>query len=146
MIAYFIAITLAINPIIHPKYFAYTEQIINQSGWSGMSSYFTQDDIPWGMVHLTGIGLLLYTFWNMAMSLINILATGNSIHSGNTESWLVRKTAMYCTPWRNMFYLSLFLFLGGAMVSGVFLQWMEHDLPLLVERIFKTVMYGRQYS
>lgn len=144
MIAYFIAIALATNPITHPVNFYYAEMVINKYGWSGMTKIFSQDDIPWAMAHLAGILLLLFTFWNMAMSLINILATGSNISSGQGESWLMRKTAAYCAPWRNMLSLSLFLFLGGAMVSGVFLEWLQHDLPLLVEKTVHTIMYGRQ--
>ncbi|PSV34220.1 hypothetical protein C9J44_15940 [Photobacterium sp. GB-27] len=144
MIAYLVAILLAANPIIHPQNFHYAEQIMNQYGWSGMSNYFETHDLQWAAVHLMGICLLIFTFWNMSLSLINIIFSGYSINSGGADSWIVRKTAKYCTPWSNIIVLSIFIFIGGAMVSGIFLQWLQYDIPEMISELFDTVMHGRR--
>ena len=91
MIMYFIAIGLAFNPVHAPDNFQYAEQIINQAGWSGLKRYFIADDLAWFAVHLLGVCVLIFTFWQITMSLLHIIVAGNSISSGNPDSWVVKK-------------------------------------------------------
>jgi hypothetical protein len=143
MIMYFITISLAFSPVYAPENFQYAEQIINQGGWSGLKRYFVADDLLWFSVHLFGICALIFTFWQITMSLLHIVVAGNSISSGKPDSWVVKKTAKYCTPWSNIIFFTLFILLSGAMVSGIFLHWVQYDLPLLVKEIVNVVLYGR---
>jgi len=143
MIMYFIAISLAFNPVHAPENFQYAEQIINQSGWSGLKRHFLADDLLWFSVHLFGICALFFTFWQITMSLLHIVVAGNSISSGKPDSWIVKKTAKYCTPWSNIIFFTLFILLGGTMVSGIFLHWMQYELPVLVKEIMNVVLHGR---
>lgn len=143
MIMYFIAISLAFNPIHAPKYFQYAEKIINHAGWFGLKRYFTADDLMWFAVHLFGIYLLIHTFWQMVMSLFHILMAGNNISFDKPDSWLIKKTAKYCSPWKNIIFFTLFTFLGGVMVSGLFLHWIRNEIPILLNDMMTIVLYGR---
>lgn len=143
MIMYFIAIDLAFNPVHAPGNFQYAEQIINQSGWSGLKRYFTADDLAWFAIHLFGVCALIFTFWQITMSLLHIIVAGNSISSGNPDSWVVRKTAKYCTPWSNIIFFTLFISVGAAMVSGLFLHWVQYEIPILLKELMNIVLYGR---
>lgn len=143
MIMYFIAIGLAFNPLYAPDNFQYVEQIINQAGWSGLNRYFITDDLLWFSVHLFGVCTLIFTFWQITMSLLHIIVAGNSISSGNPDSWIIKNTAKYCTPWKNIIFLTLFILFGGAMVSGLFLHWVQHETPIILKELMNVVLYGR---
>jgi type III secretory pathway component EscU len=143
MVMYFIAIVLAFNPIYAPDNFQYAEQIINHNGWSGLKQIFSIDNLLWGIIHLIGIFVLIFTFWHITMSLLHILVAGNGISSGKSDSWIVRKTAKYCTPWTNIILFTLFIILGGTMVSGLFLHWMQYEIPAFTKEILNIVLYGR---
>lgn len=145
LIAYFIAIQLAITPIYEPQNFPFAEEIINHSGWFGIKRYFTIEDLPWGIVHLMGIVLLLFVFWQITLSLLHMLVSGRYIVSNTSENqpWLVRKTARYCTPWVNIVSFSVLIFLAGSMVSGLFIHWMKNEIPTSIDHILNIVMYGK---
>jgi hypothetical protein len=143
MIMYFIAIDLAFNPLHAPDNFQYVEKIINQAGWSGLERSFIIDDLLWFVVHLCGVCALIFTLWQITMSLLHIIVAGNSISSGNPDSWIVRKTAKYCTPWSNIIFFTLFILFGGAMVSGIFLHWVQHEIPIILKELINIVLYGR---
>jgi NADH:ubiquinone oxidoreductase subunit K len=51
LVAYFVAIQLAISPIHAPDNFSLAEEIINRSGWFGIRRYFSIEDLPWGAAH-----------------------------------------------------------------------------------------------
>jgi hypothetical protein len=142
MISYLFAIMLAFNPIHSPENFQHAEQIINQKGWSGLKNYFLFEDLLWGAMHLMGLCILTYTFWLMAMSLLHIATAGNSLSYGRPDSWIVKKTARYCTPWTNIIFISLLVLLGAAMASGVFLYWIQYEIPFYIKELINIVLYG----
>jgi len=143
MLMYYIAIGLAFSPIYAPDNFQYAEDIINQKGWLGLKEYFLIDDLPFGTMHLFGVCILIFIFWQITMSLLHIAVAGNSLSTDKPDSWIVRKTAKYCTPWRNMIFLTLFILLGGAMVSGLLLHWIQNEIPELLKGLMSIVLYGR---
>jgi hypothetical protein len=136
-------IALTFSPIDAPQNFQFAEQIINESGWVGLKSYFVADDLLWAVIHLSGVCLLLFTFWQLTMSLLHIVASGSKISNGLNDSWIVRKTAKYCTPWTNILFFSIFLFLAGTMVSGVLLHWIQVEIPAFFINLFNIIMYGK---
>lgn len=143
MFMYYIAIGLAFSPIHAPDNFQYAEQIINQQGWVGLKKYFLLDDILWGAIHLFGVCILIYICWQITMSLLHISVAGNNLATNKPDSWIVRKTAKYCTPWKNMIFFTLFILLGGAMVSGLLLHWIQYEIPDLLKGLINLVLYGR---
>lgn len=143
MLMYYIAIGLAFSPIHAPDNFQYAEQIINQKGWLGLKEYFLIDDIMWGAIHLFGICTLISIFWQITMSLLHIAVAGNGLSNGKADSWIVRKTAKYCTPWKNIIFFTLFILLGGAMVSGLLLHWIQYEIPVFLKGLINIALYGR---
>jgi hypothetical protein len=145
LVAYFIAIQLAFNPIHAPQNFQFAEEIINRSGWVGIKHYFIKDDLLWGVVHLAGISLLIFVFWQISLSLLHMLLSARYILNSapENESWIVRKTARYCTPWINIIAFSVIIILACSMVSGLFVHWMQNEIPAYIKHILNIVMYGK---
>ncbi len=145
VIASLFIIDQAFTPKYPPTHFEYSQQIINERGVYGLSGVFSAKDGVWFLVHLFGVLLIFGSQYIMLMSSIYFATMGRYIIRGQVddEPWIARKVKRYGNFYKNIIFVSLMMFMSYFLVSGIFLLWIENDLPVHVNNFIYTVLHGR---
>jgi hypothetical protein len=134
----------AFTPTQAPQNFAYSQQIINEQGLTGIKKYFVLEDIHWFLLHLAGVLLFIYASLRMMLfSTYFIVAGAHPNTNGSDEPWLSRKTRKYANLRRNMLFMPILLGLAYLLTSGLAFDWFIHTMPNQVNALMNTVLYGR---
>jgi len=142
--AFFAACQLALAPIYHPQYWSYVEAIMRDGGWIGIKKYFNFPiDLLFACCHLVGILLLFITLFNMLLSLMHIIFSGQHLISGQTQTpWYVRATARFFSPKRNVVSFTIMLAIAVPMVSGLVPHWIQYEIPRGIQHLFQIILHG----
>ena len=134
----------ALSPDYAPKYFLYSQDIINKYGVTGLKTYFNEKDFRWFMFHLLGVFFLFQAKIRMALSSTYFLTAGKlSLAENQREPWIVKRTRRYASLRTNIVYVSLLLVGAYLFISGNFFMWFEYKFPDQFKSFIDTVLHGR---
>ncbi|PWC16281.1 hypothetical protein DDT52_18935 [Brenneria roseae subsp. roseae] len=134
----------AFSPDYAPRYFQYSQEIINRYGVTGLSNYFNKQDALWFVFHLAGVCLLFLAEIRMTLFSIYFLAARKALRSESAgESWIVRRTNKYANPNKNILYVTLLSVIAYYFISGKFFMWFEYSFPVQFGNLIDFVLYGR---
>ncbi|WP_157839612.1 hypothetical protein [Comamonas testosteroni] len=134
----------ALSPDYAPKYFQYSQDIINKYGVTGLKTYFNAQDFRWFMFHLLGVFFLFQAKIRMALSSTYFLTAGKlSLAESQREPWIVKRTRKYASLSTNIIYVSLLSVAAYYLISGNFFMWFEYKFPGQFKIFINTVLHGR---
>lgn len=135
----------AITPDYAPKYFQYSQEIINESGVLGLTNYFTLQDLPWFTFHIIGIVMLVLAKIRMTLSSTYFVLAGHTIYyQQQNNSWLVKRTRKYADLRNTIIYVSILSVAAYYFISGNFYMWFTYSLPSQFQNFLNTVLHGHQ--
>ncbi|MCW0506902.1 hypothetical protein [Aeromonas piscicola] len=143
-VAALFVVSKAFSPNHAPKYFQYSQEIINKYGIAGLPTYFNEQDLRWFMFHLIGVFLLFQAKIRMTLSSTYFLAAGRlSLAENIREPWIVRRTRKYANLNTNILYVSILSISAYYFISGDFFMWFEYKLPIQFKSLINIVLHGR---
>ena len=139
---------LAKEPMFAPRNFIFLQQIVNEQGVLGLRRYFTGIDFKWFGFHISGVILFFLASCRAILSMLNYAIVGNELLAGASSTQhhprLIRVTARYGKPWRNVIFLSVLMLLANYLVSGQLFMWFEHELPGQLNHLLRAILHGRR--
>lgn len=136
----------AITPdVFPPQNFPYVQQLINEFGVTGMTSYFSAADFRWLALHFLGVVCLFAAQLRMIFSVVYFAAMTLYV-SGTQRDWilrLIKRTTNYQRVYRNIIAISILLFFSQSLVSGEFFAWFEYKSHAQINELMHRVFNGR---
>lgn len=137
-------VSKAFSPDYAPKYFPYSQEIINKYGVAGLKVYFNEQDFIWFIFHLVGVFLLFQAKIRMMLSSAYFLTAGKlSLAENPTEPWIVKRTRKYANLNTNILYVSLLSVGAYYFISGNVFMWFEYKFPVQFKSFIEIVLHGR---
>lgn len=137
-------VSKAFSPDYAPKYFPYSQEIINKYGVAGLKTYFNEQDLRWFMFHLLGVFFLFQAKIRMTLSSTYFLTAGKlSLVENPREPWIVKRTRKYANLSANILYVSLLSVGAYYFISGNFFMWFEYKFPDQLKSFIEIVLHGR---